>query len=98
MEKTKHPCGQCEFYLHKPNKCPHPEKTAYDDGCKLFEYTNPTLRIDGLTQRNAELEKFLKESIALAKDYGLLAHWSGLCKRIATAEARKAGEENAKEK
>lgn len=54
MAEQKRTCGQCELYLNKKEKCPHQEKTAFSEGCEIFVYTNPEVRIDGL---QAELEK-----------------------------------------
>lgn len=57
---NEHTCGQCECYRNKPDNCPHPEKTAFDEGCDKFKYTNPEKRIDYLQADNKRLKEALR--------------------------------------
>lgn len=57
LERT---CGQCALYLPMSAGCPHWNRTAFSKGCKLFEYTNPMLRIDGLQAEVKWLEGEVK--------------------------------------
>jgi len=65
----KHNCGQCEYYLHKSEKCPHRERTAYSEECEMFSYTNPIRRIDSLQERIKELEAEIKAYKNCSKDH-----------------------------
>ncbi len=70
---NKHSCGQCKHYISFQNdsKCPYTNRTALDEACELFEYTNPEQRIDYLQEQNAQLqaenEKLKEDNAKLLK-------------------------------
>lgn len=69
-----HTCGQCIYYLDKRKDCPHQEKTALDEGCDKFKYTNPEKRIDYLQAENKQLKeenKAMKLKLSKRSDHNI---------------------------